>query len=192
MEMKLIVGLGNPGKEYEKTRHNMGFMLLDMLAEDVGPVHFKEGFKGLYAKGIIHDVPFYMLKPQTYMNLSGESVKPFADYFKIPVEDIVILVDDMALEPGRFRLRESGSSGGQKGLQNCIDLLGTDKIKRIRIGTGEPKIRHDIDYVISEPTKEEKSKIDDALDSALLALKYYLVTGDFNKTMQKFSTNKVL
>lgn len=189
--MKLIVGLGNPGVEYEKTRHNMGFMLLDRLAEDVGPVTFKEGFKGTYAKGTLKGESFYMLKPLTYMNLSGESVQEFASYFKIPTDEIVVLVDDMALEPGRFRIRANGSSGGQKGLQNVIDLLHTDQIKRIRIGTGEPVHKHDIDYVLTVPPKEEMSLIDAALDEALMALKYYIVTSDFTKTMSLFSTNKI-
>jgi PTH1 family peptidyl-tRNA hydrolase len=188
--MKLVVGLGNYGIEYEKSRHNMGFMLLDMLANDVGVTNFKDGFKGKYAKAEIEGQPFYLLKPMTYMNLSGESVKEFSDYFKIPVEDILILMDDMALEPGRFRLREAGSSGGQKGLQNIIDLLKTDKIKRLRIGTGEPADKSVVDYVLSAPTPDEQEKINLALNEALMAVKYYLATSDFQRTMSRFSTNK--
>jgi PTH1 family peptidyl-tRNA hydrolase len=190
--MKLIVGLGNPGLEYEKTRHNMGFRLLDMLANDVGVVSFKDGFQGKYAKGEIMGESFYLLKPMTYMNLSGQSVKAFADYFKISSDDILVLVDDMALEPGRFRLREGGSSGGQKGLQNIIDLLKTDKIKRIRIGTGEPENKNVVDYVLGIPSGEELSRINAALDEALMAVKYYLASSDWQKTMTKFNTNKVL
>lgn len=190
--MKLIVGLGNPGTEYIKTRHNMGFILLDMLAEDVDHTPFKQGFQGLYSKGNFQGEDFYMLKPMTYMNLSGNSVKEFVDYHKIDIEDIIVLVDDLALEPGRFRLRPSGSSGGQKGLQNIIDQLHTNQIKRIRIGTGEPANKNIVDYVLGVPPKEEQSKIDDALEAALLALKFYIQTGDFNLTMSKLNTNKVL
>jgi PTH1 family peptidyl-tRNA hydrolase len=188
--MKLVVGLGNPGLQYEKSRHNMGFRLIDMLASDLGPLDFKKGFKGEYAKAEIQSKSFYMLKPMTYMNLSGESVKEFTDYFKIPTEDIIVLSDDLALEPGRFRMRMSGSSGGQKGLGNIIDLLKTDQIKRIRIGTGEPADRSIVDYVLSAPTKEEEEKISQALDEALMALKYALATDDFSKAVEKFSTNK--
>jgi peptidyl-tRNA hydrolase, PTH1 family len=119
-------------------------------------------------------------------------VKAFADYFKISSDDILVLVDDMALEPGRFRLREGGSSGGQKGLQNIIDLLKTDKIKRIRIGTGEPENKNVVDYVLGIPSGEELSRINAALDEALMAVKYYLASSDWQKTMTKFNTNKVL
>ncbi|MCI2068180.1 MAG: aminoacyl-tRNA hydrolase [Bacilli bacterium] len=188
--MKLVVGLGNPGLEYENTRHNMGFRLLDMLANDVQAGEFKKGFKGEYVKAEIEGQSFYMLKPLTYMNLSGTSVKEFASYFKIPTEDIIVLCDDLALEPGRFRLRASGSSGGQKGLGNIIDLMGTEAIKRIRIGTGEPADRSIVDYVLSAPTPEEEERISPALDQALMALKYYLASDDFERAMSKFGTNK--
>ena len=168
--MKLIVGLGNPGIKYENTRHNMGFMFLDRLADDLEVTSFKEGFKGY----------------------SGECVLEFINYFKIDINDIVILLDDLALEPGRFRMRLNGSSGGQKGLQNIIDLLHTSNIKRIRIGVGEPYGENIVDYVLSSPSKDEMSKIDDAIDAALLALKYYIATSDFSKAMSKFNTNKVV
>ena len=186
--MKLVVGLGNPGPDYDNSRHNMGFKLIDMLAEDLDVSISKKGFKGLYAKVNAFDDTIYLLKPMTYMNLSGESVKEFISYFKINIEDIIVLVDDLALEPGRFRLREKGSSGGQKGLGNIIDLLGTNEIKRIRIGIGEPK--YDIvDYVLSKPSLEEQEEIDKALDEALLALKYALKV-DFNKASSLFNKKK--
>ena len=186
--MKLVVGLGNPGPDYDNSRHNMGFKLIDMLAEDLDVSISKEGFKGVYAKVNAFDDTIYLLKPMTYMNLSGESVREFISYFKIDIEDIIVLVDDLALEPGRFRLREKGSSGGQKGLGNIIDLLGTNEIKRIRIGIGEPK--YDIvDYVLSKPSLEEQEEIDKALDEALLALKYALKV-DFNKASSLFNKKK--
>jgi PTH1 family peptidyl-tRNA hydrolase len=188
--MKLVVGLGNPGDEYQKTRHNTGFVLLDMLAQDLDVVSFKSGYKGLYAKAQAFNDTVYLLKPQTYMNLSGESVKEFADFFKISSDDIIVLVDDMALEPGRFRLREKGSSGGQKGLENIIDLMKTDKIKRIRIGTGEPVNKNVVDYVLGIPSKDDKEKIDEAMNEALLALKYAL-TSNFDKAMSLFNTKKI-
>lgn len=156
----------------------------------MGVTSFKQGFKGEYAKANCEGEDLYLLKPLTYMNLSGTSVQEFVSYFKISTDDIIVLSDDLALEPGRFRLRMSGSSGGQKGLGNIIDLLGTDKIKRIRIGTGEPGYRNIVDYVLGVPSSEEQEKIDAALDEALLALKYALATHNFEKAMSKFSTNK--
>jgi peptidyl-tRNA hydrolase, PTH1 family len=170
--MKLFVGLGNPGTEYEGTRHNMGFIVLDKFADLLHADFDREGFKGVY--GIVKNPsfaePIIIAKPQTFMNLSGDCVRPLADYFKIPQEDIVVVYDDMALEPGTIRLRENGSSGGHKGIQNIIDHYGNDKIKRIRIGTGEPPHNNPIDYVLGKPTGDELAKIEQATDDAAKAL----------------------
>ena len=136
--MKLIVGLGNPGKKYEHTRHNVGFDTVDLLADLAQIDVDKESFKGLVGRGKIFDQDVMILKPQTYMNLSGESVSELVRYFKIAIEDILIVYDDMALPPGKLRLRPGGSSGGHKGMQNIIENLQTENIKRIRIGIGEP------------------------------------------------------
>ena len=152
--MKLIVGLGNPGKKYEHTRHNMGFDTVDLFAELAKIDIDKEAFKGLVGRGKVFEEDIYLLKPQTFMNLSGESVREIVNYFKIDIEDVIIIFDDMALEPGKIRLRASGSSGGHKGMQNIIDKLGTEEIKRIRIGIGE-STDDTIDYVLSKPLKEE-------------------------------------
>ena len=129
--MKLIVGLGNPGKKYEHTRHNMGFDVVDLFSDYAMIDVDKESFKGLLGRGKLYDQDIMVLKPQTFMNLSGESVRAVVDYFKINIEDIIVVFDDMAIFPGKIRLRASGSSGGHKGMQNIIDHLGTDKIKRI-------------------------------------------------------------
>ena len=171
--MKLIVGLGNPGKKYEHTRHNMGFDVVDLFADLAQIDVDKESFKGLVGRGKVYDQDVIVLKPQTYMNLSGESVGELVRYFKIEIDDIVVVYDDMALEPGRIRLRPSGSSGGHKGIQDIIDHLGTDAIKRIRIGIGEPSFDA-IDYVLGKPTKDEQVLIDDAIKEAVEALKTYL------------------
>ncbi len=187
--MKLIIGLGNPGNEYAHTRHNMGFDIADMLAEDLGAPAYKTKFNALYTKVDFRDETIYILKPLTYMNLSGEAVKPFVDYFKIDIEDIIVVMDDMALEPGRFRLRSKGSSGGQKGLGNIIDLLKTQNIKRIRIGTGEPEGNNVVDYVLTIPKGEDADKIGKAKDEALMALKYALAS-NFDKAMSNFNTKK--
>ena len=183
--MKLIVGLGNPGKKYEHTRHNMGFDTLDLFA-DLAMIDIdKESFKGLVGRGKLFGQDVLLLKPQTFMNLSGESVREIVNYFKIEIEDILVIYDDMALEPGRIRLRPSGSSGGHKGMQNIIEHLGTEDIKRIRIGIGEPTY-DTIDYVLSKPTKDEKPQIEEAINEAVEAIKTYL-KNNFEIAMNKFN-----
>ena len=183
--MKLIVGLGNPGKKYEHTRHNMGFDTVDLFAELAKIDIDKEAFKGLVGRGKVFDEDVYLLKPQTFMNLSGESVREIVNYFKINIEDVIIIYDDMALEPGKIRLRASGSSGGHKGMQNIIDQLGTEEIKRIRIGIGE-STDDTIDYVLSKPLKEERPLIDEAIKNAVEALKEIL-KNNFEKAMTNFN-----
>ncbi len=183
--MKLIVGLGNPGKKYEHTRHNMGFEVVDLFSELAQIDIDKESFKGLVGRGKVFDEDVFLLKPQTFMNLSGESVREIVSYFKIDVDDILVIYDDMALEPGKIRLRPSGSSGGHKGIQNIIDNLGTENIKRIRVGIGEPTY-DTIDYVLSKPSKEERVLIDEAIVNAANAIKDMLKT-NFDKTMSKYN-----
>lgn len=183
--MKLIVGLGNPGKEYEKTRHNCGFMVLDAFADFLSVDFDKNNFKGTYTKFKLDDEDIILFKPLTFMNLSGTAVAEIVRFFKIDIDDIVVVYDDMALNPGVIRLRLNGSSGGQKGIQNIIDNLGTQNIKRIRIGIGEPKFNA-IDYVLGKPDGEEKSKIDSAIEKAKLALRDYL-NKDFHYAMSLYN-----
>ena len=183
--MKLIVGLGNPGKEYELTRHNCGFRAIDLFADKAGLVIDKEGFKGLYTSFKFEGESIILFKPQTFMNLSGTAVREIVNFYKIDINDIVIVYDDMALAPGEIRLRVKGSSGGQKGMQNIIDNLGTDEIQRIRIGIGEPEYDA-IDYVLGKPSKEEKPLIDSALEKAAQAIKEYLVDS-FVNAMNKYN-----
>lgn len=183
--MKLIVGLGNPGKKYEHTRHNMGFDVIDLFSELAKIDIDKEAFKGLIGRGKVFEEDIYLLKPQTYMNLSGESVRELVSYFKIPTEDIIVIYDDLDLEPGKIRLRLSGSSGGHKGIQNIIENLGTEEIKRIRIGIGKPTF-DTIDYVLGKPLKEEKPLIDDAINKAVDALKEIL-KNNFDSAMNKYN-----
>ena len=135
--------------------------------------------------GKVFDEDIYLLKPQTFMNLSGESVREIVSYFKIPIEDIIVVYDDMALEVGKIRLRPGGSSGGHKGIQNIIDNLGTQDIKRIRVGIGEPEF-DPIDYVLSKPTKDEKPLIQEAIEHAADALKDILKM-NFDKAMTKYN-----
>ena len=183
--MKLIVGLGNPGKKYEHTRHNMGFDVVDLFSELAQIDIDKEAFKGLVGRGKVFDEDVYLLKPQTFMNLSGESVREIVSYFKIPKEDIIVIYDDLDLEPGKIRLRLSGSSGGHRGIQNIIEQLGTENIKRIRIGIGKPTY-DTIDYVLGKPLKEEQALIDEAIKKAVDALKEIL-KNNFDSAMNKYN-----
>ena len=171
--MKLIVGLGNPGKEYENTRHNCGFLVIDKFADQLSVDIKKEDFKGIYGKFKYDDEHIILFKPLTYMNLSGIAVQEIVHFFKIKIEDIVIIFDDMAVKPGEIRLRLGGSSGGQRGMQNIIENLGTDNIKRIRIGIGEP-IHGGVDHVLGKATGEEEILINNGIDQAVNALKKYL------------------
>ena len=184
--MKLFVGLGNPGKKYEHTRHNMGFDVIDLFSDLAQIDVDKEVFHGLLGRGEALGEDVMLFKPTTYMNLSGNAVQELVHYFKINLDDVIIIFDDMALPPGKIRLREDGSSGGHKGMQNIIECLSTEKIKRIRIGIGEPLENDTIDYVLSKPIKEEREQLDVAIKDAAEALKEILKS-DFARAMNKFN-----
>ena len=184
--MKLIIGLGNPGKKYEGTRHNMGFMAIDLLSDQAQIDVDKEVFHGLMGRGKIFDQDVILFKPTTIMNLSGTAVQEVVHYFKIELEDIVVVYDDMALSPGIIRLRKEGSSGGHKGMQNIIDCLSTEEIKRIRIGIGEPGEWDNIDYVLSKPLNDEMPLIEEAIANAVRAIKEMLKS-DFDRAMNKYN-----
>ena len=183
--MKLIVGLGNPGKKYEGTRHNMGFMAVDLFSDMAKIDVDKEVFSGLLGRGKVFDEDILVFKPTTFMNLSGTAVSQVVHYFKIEKEDIIVVYDDMAIAPGNIRLRLNGSSGGHKGMQNIIEQLGTSDIKRIRVGIGEPTY-DTVDFVLSKPLKEEKELIDGALENAAIAIKEALKSG-FDRAMNRFN-----
>ena len=184
--MKLIVGLGNPGKKYENTRHNMGFMAVDLLSDQAQIDVDKEVFHGLMGRGKIYNEDVILFKPTTFMNLSGTAVQEVVHYFKIALEDIVVIYDDMALNPGVIRLRKEGSSGGHKGMQNIIDCLSTEQIKRIRIGIGEPGEWDNIDFVLSKPLKDEMPLIEEAIANAVRAVKEMLKS-DFDRAMNNYN-----
>ncbi len=184
--MKLFIGLGNPGKKYEGTRHNMGFMAIDLLSDQAQIDVDKEVFHGLMGRGKIFNQDVILFKPTTFMNLSGTAVQEVVHYFKIDLEDVIVVYDDMALAPGTIRLRKEGSSGGHKGMQNIIDCLSTEQIKRIRIGIGEPGEWDNIDFVLSKPLKEEMPLIEEAIENAVRALKEYLKS-DFDRAMNNYN-----
>lgn len=155
--MYLIAGLGNPDKKYEATRHNIGFETIDLLAHKAGIKLTKLKHKALWGDGIIGGEKVIIAKPQTYMNLSGESIRDIANFYKIPVENIIIVCDDINLELGTIRIRPKGSDGGHNGLKNIIYQLSNDNFVRIRMGVGAPKGEHYnlADFVLGRFSKEE-------------------------------------
>lgn len=167
--MKLIVGLGNPGRDYAKTRHNTGFMTLDEVASRLNADVNTKKFKALIANVKVKGETVILMKPQTYMNLSGEAVGECARFYNIPVSDILILVDDLDLPVGKIRLREKGSSGGQNGLKSIISHLGTQDFKRIRIGIGKDPLMLTADYVLGKFSKADRELFEAARDKAASA-----------------------
>ena len=166
--MYIIVGLGNPGKEYERTRHNMGFEALDRLIENYHIPQSGVKFHAMLGQGMIDGEKCLLAKPLTYMNLSGTAVKEIVDYYKVdPKDHLIVISDDIDLEPGHIRIRKKGSSGGQKGLKDIIEKLGTEEFTRIRIGTGaRPKNWDLADWVLSRFSKEDRVLVDEALEHA--------------------------
>lgn len=164
--MKLIIGLGNPGKDYEKTRHNAGFMVIDEVAKELNVEINQKKFKALIATTKYKNENVILMKPQTYMNLSGEAVGECARFYNLTMNDILVLVDDLDLPVGKIRLREKGSSGGQNGLKSIISHMGGDGFKRIRIGIGKDQFMLTADYVLGKIPKSEKSDFDLAKSKA--------------------------
>ena len=168
-ETWLIVGLGNPGKEYERTRHNAGWLAIDRLAEKLGCKIDKGKFQGLYGQANYGGNKLYLLKPMTYMNLSGRSVVQLSAFFRIPPQNIIVLFDDISLEPGRLRIRADGSAGGHNGIKSIIAELGSQDFPRVKIGVGG-KAHPDqnlADHVLSGFSASEEKALSSALDRAV-------------------------
>lgn len=188
--MKCIIGLGNPGKAYENTRHNVGFQVIDKLAARLQAPEFQNKFNGLYTTAHTDQGKVMLLKPMTYMNLSGECVRPFVDYFEIDDEEIVVLYDDLDLPAGKIRLRQKGSAGGHNGMKSLISHLGTSEFNRIRIGidrpTGGMKVT---DYVLAPFSKEEQPDIEEAVERSADACEAWNPpeTVTFLEVMNKFN-----
>ena len=170
-ESWLIVGLGNPGREYEKTRHNCGFRALDLLADQMGAKVDKLKFQGLYAQANYNGTKDFLLKPQTYMNLSGRSVLQLSAYFNIPPQRIIVMFDDISLEPGRLRIRPNGSAGGHNGIKSIIQEVGSQEFPRVKIGVGaKPNPNYDLaDWVLSTFSANEEKALAVSLDNAAKA-----------------------
>lgn len=173
--MKLIVGLGNPGREYELTRHNIGFMAIDELAKRWNISLNEQKFKGVFGAGFVNGEKVILLKPLTYMNLSGESIRPLMDYYKIDVEDFVVLYDDLDIPVGKLRLRMKGSAGGHNGVKSTISHLGTQEFQRIRMGIDRPKNGMKVvDYVLGRFTSEEIPDVGHSIEKAADACEEWL------------------
>lgn len=184
--MKLIVGLGNPGKEYEKTRHNAGFLLIDRLCEKLNVSLDKSKCKAIYGIYRFNNEKIIIAKPQTYMNLSGEAVKSLMKFYDIDVKDLIVIHDDLDLPVGKLRLRSKGSSGGQKGMGSIIQLLSTSDINRIRIGISNNKLMDTADYVLGKFNSDEMKIMNESLDKGAEAI-IYSFDHDFDVVMSKFN-----
>lgn len=185
----LIVGLGNPGKQYESTRHNAGFICIDILAEKYGIKINKLKFKSLIGEGRIEGKRCLLLKPQTFMNLSGEAVRDAVEFYKIPVENVIVICDDISLEPGKMRIRRKGSHGGQNGMRNIIFHLKDDNFPRIKIGIGaKPNPEYDLaDWVLSRFSQSEAKLIKQVADNTVSAIEI-MVKGDIDKAMSNYNS----
>lgn len=185
--MYLIVGLGNPEQEYSNTRHNMGFDTINQISTKYNIETKKSKFQGLYGKGKIEDEDVILLKPQTYMNLSGICIKQFVEFYKIDKEEILIIYDDMDIEPGKIKIKKKGSSGGHNGMKSIIQELGTEEFHRIRIGIGKPLEEQDkINYVIGKIQQQEILKLHEGVEEAEKAVVEIIKNG-IDIAMNKFN-----
>ena len=183
----IIVGLGNPGKEYEKTRHNTGFMAMDKIAEKAGVKIDRLKFKALTATGELGGKGVLFMKPQTYMNLSGESVFAAMDFYKIPLENVIVIYDDTTLEVGKMRIRKKGSAGGHNGIKSIIGLCGGDSFPRVKIGIGKKPDGWDLaDWVLGKYSEEDLKALDAMYENSVEAAKL-IMAGKTDDAMNKFN-----
>lgn len=185
--MKLIVGLGNPGREYEATRHNIGFMVIDELSKRWNIPLNQQKFKGIFGVGVVNGEKVILLKPLTYMNLSGESIRPLLDYYKVDLADFIVLYDDLDLPVGKLRLRMKGSAGGHNGIKSTIAHLGTQEFNRIRIGIDRPKHGMKVvDHVLGRFVAEEMPEVQHSIQKSADACEKWLST-PFLQVMNTFN-----
>ena len=185
--MYLIIGLGNPEEEYSKTRHNMGFNTINKIAKKYNIEVSKTKFQGLWESTIIEGQKVILVKPQTYMNLSGNCVQEFVNFYKIDKENIIVIYDDMDIEPGIIKIRKQGGPGGHNGMKSIIQMLGTEQFARVRIGIGRPKHNGDeINYVIGAIPEEEIPKLDDGVEKAKDAV-IEIIKNGIDSAMNKFN-----
>lgn len=185
----IIVGLGNPGKQYEGTRHNTGFMTVDRIAELANARIDRLKFKGLCGDAVVGGKKVLLLKPSTFMNLSGQSVQEAMNFYKLPPENVLIIFDDISLEPGHLRVRKKGSDGGHNGMKNIIYLAGKDTFPRIKMGIGaKPSPQWDLaDWVLSRFSQQESTALKEAIDHAASAVEL-IVNDDMEQAMNKYNS----
>ena len=185
--MYLIVGLGNPEPEYSKTRHNMGFDVINELSKKYDIKVEKQGFNALYGTGMIENEKVILCKPQTYMNLSGESIIQFVNYYKIDIENVIIIYDDIDTEKGNIRIRKKGGPGSHNGMKSVVENLQTTDFGRIRVGIGQPEYKNDmINYVIGKVPEEEQKVLQEGVTKAAEAIEEILKNG-IDIAMNKFN-----
>lgn len=183
--MFLIVGLGNPGKEYDGTRHNIGFAAIDYIADKYNIELNRVKFKGVFGEGFVDNKKVILLKPTTYMNLSGESIREVINFYKISNEEIIVLYDDISLEVGRLRIREKGSHGGHNGIKSIIDNLGTDVFPRVKIGVGAPK-GNLVSHVLGKFDNEEVEILKETIKASSEATSI-IIKSDIKSAMNKLN-----
>ena len=190
-DMFLIVGLGNPGKQYEHTRHNIGFDVMDALAEKYNISISEKKHKALCGKGVINGVKVVLAKPQTYMNLSGESVAELVNYYKMdPEEEMIVIYDDISLAPGNLRIRKKGSAGGHNGIKNIIAMTGTQNFLRIKVGVGEKPAGWDLaDHVLGRMSEEDRAAFEEAVKESVKATEMIL-EDEIDQAMNDFNRKK--
>lgn len=187
--MKIVVGLGNPGKQYEGTRHNIGFDVIEVLAKRHGIAVTKRNFRAVFGEGTIGGEKVLLVRPMTYMNLSGEAVSALCRFYKVAPEEVIVILDDVALDVGRLRLRYKGSAGGHNGLSNIIKLLHTEEVPRVRVGVGAPRPGAMVDHVLSRFGAEDRDAVENASERAADAIEYALQEG-FDKAMNRFNLSE--
>lgn len=189
--MYIVVGLGNPGKEYKQTRHNVGFDAIDCLADKYNISVETKKHKGLFGTGHIEGYKVILVKPQTFMNLSGESVREFLDYYRAePEDELIVLSDDIDLPPGQLRIRKKGSAGGHNGLKNIIQHLGTQEFCRVKIGVGEkPKGMDLADHVLGHFSKDDRVLVEESIKEAADAV-VKIITEDADAAMNIYNKKK--
>ena len=190
--MFLIVGLGNPERKYEGTRHNVGFEAIDAISKHFNIEVNQKEQKGVVGKGVINGKKVILAKPLTYMNLSGECIKPLCDYYEIDNEtELIVIMDDVSLSTGNIRVRKKGSAGGHNGLKNIIAQLGTDAFPRIRVGVGECKNDDLVSHVLGRYDKEDREKVDASMEKVIGALELFL-EGSLDSAMNKYNVKEKL
>jgi len=189
-EIKIIVGLGNPGNKYDQTRHNIGFNVINVLADSLKIKVKKKKFGALFGQENLSDKNLILLKPQSYMNLSGQTVATAVGFYKIPLKNLLVILDDMALDVGTIRIRAKGSAGGHNGLADVIEKLGSKQFCRLRIGIGQSSNENAIDFVLDKPTKEQKQLLDKAINLACQAVTCWLQQG-IDEAMNRFNPKNI-